>query len=280
MSKRTPEQFAAFKNRIQKEVMNHRIIENNEYAKWFANADLSLEDVRHFTVQFSVFSNLFLIAQLKKMINSFTLDEMRASKEILASEIGAIFKKKGADASAKQTASTNFEDDGDPELVGTEGTVDGGTFRFRAAHFEWLLGFGKPLGLGFSDLGKRRHGTPSTLHFCDELERIYGSEDFNTAAGASFSVENWAAAGFWKQLVQGLKSFKKNHVPELQLNFFTWHDKVEDQHAEHTEEELEEIYFLDEFNEDAFIKAANEMLNGVAVFWDGLNQERLKRKAA
>src|SRR5438105_945005 len=97
---------------------------------------------------------------------------------------------------------------GDPELVSTEGTVDGGTFRFTATHFEWLLGVAKPLGLEFSELGKRRVGWPSTIHYCDELARLYGSEDPDIGEGASFAVENWAAAGFWKQLISGLERFR------------------------------------------------------------------------
>ena len=34
--------------------------------------------------------------------------------------------------------------------------------------------------------------------------RIYGSDDSSTAEGASYAVENWAAAGFWKELIAGL----------------------------------------------------------------------------
>ena len=99
----------------------------------------------------------------------------------------------------------------DPALVATEGTVDGGRFRFGAAHFEWLLRFAAPLGLGFDDLGKRRHATPATEHFCDELLRVYGSEDTSVAEGASYAVEHWAAAGFWKELIAGLDAYARPH---------------------------------------------------------------------
>ncbi len=88
-----------------------------------------MEDVRSFLVQFSVFSNLFMQAQLLKAINSPTLEAMRTSKEILLNELGVVFRSK-----KKAT------DETDAALVATEGTVDGGTFRFPAAHFsEWLL---------------------------------------------------------------------------------------------------------------------------------------------
>ncbi len=281
MVTKNKETYHAFKKRIGQEVMQHRVIVNNEYTKWFKESDLSFEDVKFFAKQFSVFSNLFLIAQLKKTINSLTLGEMRSSKEILANEIGVIFKpktKENRDSIEKR--SLNPEEEGDPELVSAEGTIEGGVFRFNAAHFEWLLAFGKPLGMGFNDMGKRRHGVSSTLFFCDELSRIYGSENFNVGAGGSFAVEHWAAAGFWKELVQGLRKFKTEKCPDLPLAFFTWHDKVEDQHAAHTEEELQKLYFHKEFNEDIFIKSANEMLDGVAAFWDGLNTERLERHSS
>ena len=132
-------------------------------------------------------------------------------------------------------------------LVATEGTVDGGKFRFQAAHIEWLLRFGQVLGLGFEDIGKRRHGTPSTLRFCDELFRLYGSDDYNEAMGAAFAVENWAAAGFWKELIAGLEKVKATRIPDLPLAFFTWHDKIENQHRAHVWDELRECYEAPKF---------------------------------
>src|SRR5262249_3478243 len=154
----------------------------------------------HFVRQFSVFSHLFLVAQLKKIINAGNLESYRASKEILANEIGVIFRRPGQALGGADSLTDSEKDlSADPELVSTEGTVDGGTLKFKAGHFEWLLRIGEQLGLKFTDLGKRKHGTPATLFFCDELERLYGSEDANIGEGASFAVENWAAAGFWKQ---------------------------------------------------------------------------------
>jgi hypothetical protein len=258
--------------------MQHPVITKNEYTRWFAHGEFSRDDLIHFVRQFSVFSNLFLVAQLNKVINAGSLEEMRASKEILANEIGVIFRKKKTAAQAAGNV-TDKDREGDPELVSVEGTVDGGTFRFKAAHFEWLLQIGQVLGMTFNDMGKRRHGTPSTLFFCDELYRLYGSEDSNIGAGAGFSVENWAAAGFWKELIQGLEKFKKLHQPDLPLAFFTWHDKIEEQHKDHVMDELEEIYFSDWFNEEKFLKGGRDMLDGVNAFWIGLNENRIARAA-
>ena len=134
--------------------------------------------------RFSVFSNLFLLAQLNKIINAPTLEEMREGKEILANEIGVVFKP-------KSKRSSEVAGEFDPNIVSTTGTVEGSVYSNRAAHFEWLCDVGQSIGLSFEDLGKRRHGTEATLHFCDKLYEIYGSDDLSVSLGASFAIEHW-----------------------------------------------------------------------------------------
>ena len=163
-----------------------------------------------------MFSNQFLVAALLQVINAPSLQQMRAGKEILHERAGRDLpqaRRRRTRAGNGQPSDEEKDREGDPELVSTEGTVDGGIFRFRAAHFEWLLGVGEGLGLGFDDMGKRRHGRPATLHFCDELQRLYGNEDAQVAEGASFAVENWAAAGFWQELEDGLMTIKQPRHP-------------------------------------------------------------------
>jgi hypothetical protein len=266
--------FEAFVETCNRDLMSHPVITNNAYTRWFAAGEPDREDVTDLIVQFSVFSNLFLIAQLMKTINSTSLEGMRASKEILANELGVIFHSD----SGKPADDGDHDREGDPAVVSIEGSVDGGTFRFRAAHFEWLLNLGGKLGLGFNDLGKRRNGTPSTLFFCDQLAAIYGNEDASIAEGASFAVENWAAAGFWKELIAGLDAFKKREQPDLPLAFFTWHDRIEEQHADHVMDELEEAFFTDGFDAVKFIAGGQDMLDGVDAFWKGLNERRIARR--
>lgn len=263
--------FLAFQKRIDKELLQHRVIVDNKFTAWFEKGEASSEQIKAFLVQFSVFSNLFLIAQLHKMLNADTLEAMRTSKEILANEIGVIFKPTHE---IKKNDPVNKDKEGDPDLVATEGTIQGSRFRFEAAHFEWLYKMAEKLGMDFNDIGKRKHGSKSTLFFCDELKRLYGNENYAIAQAASYAVENWAAAGFWKQLVKGFEIYRDNHCKDLPLAFFTWHDKVEDQHALHTQEELEEYYFEYSVAENDFIKNGNEMLEGVAAFWDGLEEQR------
>jgi hypothetical protein len=268
-------EFGAFKRTIERRFMQHPVVRKNEYTAWFSRGDMSLADVRHFTVQFSVFSNQFLLAALNRVINADSLASARESKEILMNELGVVYNARANAQGHDHPPAGDGPAGGDavevdPALVSTEGTVNGGKFRFEAAHFEWLLRFGQPLGLTFDDLGKRRHGTPSTLRFCDELFRLYGSDDYNEAMGAAFAVENWAAAGFWKELIAGLEKIKAREVPDLPLAFFTWHDKIEDQHKAHVWDELNACYETPAFREEPFVSAGVTMLDAVKVFWDGL----------
>jgi hypothetical protein len=255
-------------------------VTQNAYTKWFAQGDIPLDHLRHFTVQFSVFSNQFLLAALNRVINADTLNSAHESKEILMNELGVIYNKPSGSTVPGSTVpgSTPVDADreGDPALVSVEGTVDGGRFRFQAAHIEWILRFSQSLGLTFEDIGKRKQGTPSTLFFCDELFRLYGSDDYNEAMGAAFAVENWAAAGFWKELISGLEKVKATQVPEMPLAFFTWHDKIEDLHKSHVWDELRECYESPKFQEEPFLRAGVKMLDGVKAFWDGLNDSRLR----
>lgn len=260
--------FLNFQQRIDQEMLHHHIITNNHYCTWFEQGQQNKDQIKAFVVQFSTFSNLFLIAQLKKTINADSLEGMRASKEILANEIGVVFNPNKGRKKQETQKGTN------PEFISTEGSVEGGAFHFKAAHFEWLLKMAEKLGMGFNDVGKRYHGTPSTLFFCDELARLYGSEDYMTSQASSYAVENWAAAGFWNQLVTGFEKYNTHSETKLPLGFFTWHAKIEAQHAAHTQEELEELYFSRDIDEDKFIQGGNEMLEGVSAFWDGLEEQR------
>lgn len=248
------EAFEYLKLELKETVLSHPIIKRNRYLWWFSQtSDLTKEDLIILTKEFSVFSNQFIVAQLHKTLNANSLEQMHDAKEILVNELGVLF---------------------------TNETVDNSTFRFKAAHFEWLVHFASKLDLEFNDIGKRKHGSPSTLFYCDELIRIYGSPDFNTAAGASFAVENWANAGFWQQLMDGIENFNEYNTEgiTLPLNFFSFHDKLEAQHAQHTWDELRDLHDNEpEFDKDKFIAAGMEMLDGVNAFWEGLDQDRIVR---
>ena len=266
---KTPAQFDAFMLRLRRELLNHKIINANPYCAWFSNGHINHQQLQAFIVQFSVFSNQFLMAQLLKMLAANSLEEMRASKEILANEIGVAFS---APASTNPETLSASEQASFGDITGS---VDGGRFHFRAAHFELLLRCAESIGLEFNQLGKRHHGIQGTLFFCNELNRLYGSDDYQTSTASSFAVENWAAAGFWQQLLDGLELLKQRpEYKDFPVTFFSWHNKLEANHAHHTQQELKEYYFNNSVDEDAFIATGNCMLDGVYAFWDGLDQQR------
>jgi hypothetical protein len=281
LTPRQVDEFREFLAEVDRDLLHHRAVTNNAYTRWFQKGQATDDELRHFFRQFSVFSNQFLVAALLKVINSPSIQQSRASREILMNELGVIYRKQNQAIGARASLSDADKDrEGDPDLVSTEGTVDGGICRFQAAHFEWLVKVGEGVGLGYADIGKRKHGRPSTLHFCDELQRLYGSDDGQIAEGASFAVENWAAAGFWQELEDGLTRIKQARHPHLKLAFFTWHNRVEAQHAGHTMEELEEVYFDEGFDREKFFQGGREILDAVAAFWDGLEADRVNRVTA
>lgn len=246
--------MSAFRERVDALVAAHPVVTDNPFTRDFARGDASREDVRTLAVQFSVFSHLFLEAQLRKALNAPTIESYRAAKEILMNELGVVF--------------------------GREGSVDGSRFRFDAAHFEWLTRFCAELGLGFAEIGKRRLGTAATLGFCDALVEVYGSDDASTAAGASYAIEHWAAAGFWKELIAGLRAFKNRACPTLPMSFWTFHDALEEQHAAHTADELAECMREPGFDEERFLAGARAVLDATFGFWRGLAETTSVAKIA
>src|SRR3954451_19073086 len=124
--------FREFLDRVDGELLHHRIITDNAYTRWFREGQATDAELAHFVRQFSVFSNQFLVAALLRVINAPTLQQARAAKEILMNELGVIYRRTdGQGAPARVVDEESKDREGDPELVSTEGTVDGGIFRFR-----------------------------------------------------------------------------------------------------------------------------------------------------
>lgn len=264
-----------FHARLDKTVHDHPIVRGNPYTSWFAHGDLTRDEVARFTREFSVFSHQFILAQLRKVIEAPDVNAYRAGKEILLNELGVAFRPPAASPAPNRPPSDFLEPAATPDVASPTGSVEGATYRHAAAHFEWLVAFAQPLGLGFSDLGKRRHGSASTLAFCDAIADLYGSEDANVAAGASYAIEHWAAAGFWGELITGLQRFRAASGLPLNLGFWVFHDRLEQQHAQHTNDELDELERSPEFDADAFLHGAQGLLDAVEGFWQGLADGRM-----
>src|SRR4029453_5765858 len=109
--------FGAFRQTIERRFMQHPVVTHNTYTAWFARGEMSRDHLRHFTIQFSVFSNQFLLAALNRVINADTLEAARESKEILMNELGVIYNSGRATKGGAQ----DTDREGDPALVSTEG---------------------------------------------------------------------------------------------------------------------------------------------------------------
>ena len=94
--------FDQFKEKIENTFMQHPVVVDNKYCQWFRDADLTKEEVAAFAVQFSVFSSLFLLACLNRVINAGNLESARETKEILMNELGVIYNNKKAAAPAAE----------------------------------------------------------------------------------------------------------------------------------------------------------------------------------
>src|SRR6516165_8045985 len=115
------ESFGDFLDRVERDVLSHRIITDNAYTRWFRDGQATDAELAHFVRQFSVFSNQFLVAALLRVINAPSIQQARAAKEILMNELGVIYRRTDGKESAARAVDEESKDrEGDPELVSTE----------------------------------------------------------------------------------------------------------------------------------------------------------------
>src|SRR5712692_2493838 len=78
--------------RVRATVMEHPVVADNPYCAWFAGGAATRAQVRDLVQQFSVFSNLFIVAQLMNTITAPTLPQPLDSKQILVNELAVVFR--------------------------------------------------------------------------------------------------------------------------------------------------------------------------------------------
>ena len=74
---------------------------------------------------------------------------------------------------------------------------------------------------------------------CDELERLYGGENYEVSQAASYEVENWANHDFWQELIDVFKIFRERACSAMPISFWSFHNRTKQQHVAHTQAELE-----------------------------------------
>lgn len=111
---------------------------------------------------------------------------------------------------------------------------------------------------------------PSTNAYLNGLWRLYGGRDHGRALGASFGLENMAIP-MWDQLLPGLKIVKERRLPQMDIEYFTFHRELESQH-EDAMEEVTEIVGKDPASVKSFESGVREALDLLHGFWVGLEE--------
>ncbi len=259
--------FNSFKKVIEKEFFQHPVIVNNPYTKWFKQGTANTEQVKDLILQFSVFSNHFIVVQAKRMVNAMTLEGEESARAILLNECGV-----GMDVKT--------------------GSIEGQRFTTPNAHINWLRKIAKILELDQRSIGRWEIGTKSTHDFLNGLDKTYGSHDGQIGAGASFAIETWAAYGighgekeesnnFWQELITGLQDYNKKYrtpksLPELPVGFFQYHFETEAGHGANVWQELEQTFKQTDFDQEKYLKAGKMALEAIYTFWLGLDETRKK----
>ncbi|MDV3277406.1 MAG: iron-containing redox enzyme family protein [Nitrososphaerales archaeon] len=109
---------------------------------------------------------------------------------------------------------------------------------------------------------------PTTKAYLDGLWELYGGSDHARALGASFGLENMAIP-MWDQLIPGLSQIKKRKIPQMDMEYFTFHRELETQH-EDAMEEVAEIVGNDPAVQKSFESGIREALGLLHGFWTGL----------
>src|SRR5262249_4699706 len=107
------DEFRDFLAEVERDLLNHRVITDNAYTRWFQKGEATDSELKHFIKQFSVFSNQFLVAQLLKVINAPSLEQVRSGKEILMNELGVVYRKPGATAAGASRSEEQKDLEGD-----------------------------------------------------------------------------------------------------------------------------------------------------------------------
>ena len=202
---------------------------HNDFLTRFSKGEVTDKEFDEFAREFFHFSRTFPAILANLLVN--TADEAEAFEltKVLTSELG----------------------DGDPSL------------RHELLFRKFLRSIGIDPTRAISEQVK-----PSTNAYLNGLWRLYGGRDHTKALGASFGLENMAIP-MWDQLLPGLRIVKERRLPDMDMEYFTFHRELESQH-EDAMEEVSEIVGKDPASEESFESGITEALDLLHGFWVGL----------
>lgn len=240
-----PEQGAEFAQLLVDacaRVLCHPIVATNRYLERFSQG-VTFAQARHELQQFSVFAAQFDVAQAKLVANAPTLEAYLERLKVLLNEKGI------------------------PYAHGFDGELTG-KWSKDTIHFTWLRSMAAGLDLHFEDLAKIWIGSPGTVDFVNATFECYASTDQNTALGASFGIENWAANSLWKPWIAGMNKLNATLAKPVNLGYLTYHNLEEEHHSQATLDELLENFRQPWFDAPKFLAGAEQILNdGVQAYY-------------
>jgi hypothetical protein len=224
-------------------VMCHPIVADNRYLARFAQG-VTFAQARHELQQFSVFAAQFDVAQAQLVANAPSFEAYLERLKVLLNEKGI------------------------PYESGFEGELSG-QWSLDTVHFTWLRSMADGLGLHFEELAKMWIANDGTRAFVEATFRNYASTDQNTALGASFGIENWAANSLWKPWIAGMKKLNGTLVRPVNLGYLTYHNLEEEHHSQATLDELLNNFREQWFDSEKFLSGAERILTeGVQAYYE------------
>lgn len=243
MTEREAADFAQLLVDACKHILSHPIVANNRYLKRFSQG-VTFAQARHELQQFSVFAAQFDVAQAKLVANAPTVEAYLERLKVLLNEKGI------------------------PYEHGFEGELTG-RWKLETVHFTWLRTMAADLNLKFEDLAKIWIAQPGTEAFVNAMFNLYASTDQNTALGASFAIENWAANSLWKPWIAGMNKLNATQKKPIHLGYLKYHDKEEEHHSQATLDELLENFQQPWFDRAKFLAGAEKILTeGVQAYYE------------
>jgi pyrroloquinoline quinone (PQQ) biosynthesis protein C len=226
-----------------RQIMLHPIIASNNYLKRFSQG-VTFAQAKHELQQFSIFAAQFNAAQALLVANAPTLEAYEERLHLLLNEEGIPYEE------------------------GFEGELTG-RWSMETVHFTWLRSMAEGLGLKFEEIGKIWLALPGTRAFVDATFKYYTSTDQNTALGASFGIENWAANSLWEPWIAGMRKLNATLTRPVDMGYLTYHDAEEKHHSQATLDELLENFREPWFDSARFLKGGRAILDeGVLAYYE------------
>ena len=204
---------------------------HNDFLTRFSKGEVSDKEFDDFAREFFHFSRTFPAILASLLVNTADEDEAFELTKVLTSELG----------------------DGDPSK------------RHELLFRRFLMSIDIDPARIVSEGVK-----PTTNAYLNGLWRLYGGRDHAMALGASFGLENMAIP-MWDQLLPGLNAVKERRLPEMDIEYFTFHRELESQH-EDAMEEVSAIVGKDPASEKSFESGIREALDLLHGFWVGLEE--------